>query len=383
MIERANAVLVLEDGTTFNGKAVGKIGRAAGELAFNTGMTGYQEVFTDPSYLGQLIIMTSPHIGNYGTTPVESESESIQCAGIIVKKFSEVASRDISEMSLQDFLIKDGKVGISDIDTRALVRYIRSKGAMNAIISSEENVSVEDLQEEVKNIPSMKGLELASRVSTKEAYVLPSTTGKSHYKVALVDFGSKASIARCLNERDCEVKVFPMSTSLEELLAYQPDGFMLSNGPGDPGVMTSSHQLVKEIINTDIPVFGICMGHQIIALSQGLETEKMHQGHRGLNHPVLNHRTGKGEITSQNHGFVVSRISAEDNDNIEITHSHLNDNTVAGIALKDKKVFQYSITQSLLLDHTIHGIYLISSLQTWIPINSHKFLKPNTDELYC
>lgn len=339
MIERANAVLVLEDGTTFNGKAVGEIGRAAGELAFNTGMTGYQEVFTDPSYLGQLIIMTSPHIGNYGTTPVESESDSIQCAGIIVKKFSEVASRDISEMSLQDFLIKDGKVGISDIDTRALVRYIRSKGAMNAIISSEENVSVEDLQEEVKNIPSMKGLELASRVSTKEAYVLPSTTGKSHYKVALVDFGSKASIARCLNERDCEVKVFPMSTSLEELLAYQPDGFMLSNGPGDPGVMTSSHQLVKEIINTDIPVFGICMGHQIIALSQGLETEKMHQGHRGLNHPVLNHRTGKGEITSQNHGFVVSRISAEDNDNIEITHSHLNDNTVAGIALKDKKVF--------------------------------------------
>lgn len=339
MIERANAVLVLEDGTTFHGKAVGKIGKAAGELAFNTGMTGYQEVFTDPSYLGQLVIMTASHIGNYGTTSAESESDKIQCAGIIVKKFSDVASREIADLTLQDFLVKDGKVGISDIDTRALVRYIRSKGAMNAIISSEENITIGDLQEELKNVPSMEGLELASKVSTKEAYVMPSTTGKSHYKVALLDFGTKLNIARCLNERDCEVKIFPMNTSVEDLLAYQPDGFMLSNGPGDPGVMTSSHLLVKEIINTNIPVFGICMGHQIIALSQGLVTEKMHQGHRGLNHPVLNHKTGKGEITSQNHGFVVSRVSAEDNDNIEITHSHLNDNTVAGIALKNKKVF--------------------------------------------
>ncbi|HLW30105.1 MAG TPA: glutamine-hydrolyzing carbamoyl-phosphate synthase small subunit [Brumimicrobium sp.] len=339
MIERANAVLVLEDGTTFHGKAVGKIGKASGELAFNTGMTGYQEVFTDPSYLGQLVIMTSPHIGNYGTTPSDSESENIQCAGIIVKKFSEVSSRDISDMSLQEYLIKDDKVGISDIDTRALVRYIRSKGAMNAIISSDDNVTIEDLQEELKSVPSMKGLELASQVSTKKAYVMSSSTGKSHYKVALIDFGTKTSIARCLNERDCEVKIFPMNSSLEDLLAYQPDGFVLSNGPGDPAVMTSSHELVKDIINTNIPVFGICMGHQIIALSQGLVTEKMHQGHRGLNHPVLNHKTGKGEITSQNHGFVVSRISAEDNDNVIITHSHLNDNTVAGIALKDKLVF--------------------------------------------
>src|SRR5690554_1515586 len=277
MIERANAVLVLEDGTTFHGKAIGTIGKAAGELAFNTGMTGYQEVFTDPSYLGQLVIMTSPHIGNYGTTPSESESENIQCAGIIVKKFSEVSSRDVSTMSLQDYLVKDNKVGISDIDTRALVRYIRSKGAMNAIISSEENFNLEDLQEELKNVPSMEGLELASKVSTKEAYIMPSTTGKSHYKVALLDFGSKLGIANCLNERDCEVKIFPMNTPVNELLAYQPDGFMLSNGPGDPGVMTSSHQLVKEIIDTETPVFGICMGHQIIALSQGLETEKMHQ----------------------------------------------------------------------------------------------------------
>src|SRR5690554_3905789 len=246
MIERVNAVLVLEDGTTFHGKAIGKIGRTAGELAFNTGMTGYQEVFTDPSYLGQIVTMTSPHIGNYGTTPLESESDQIQCAGIIVKKFSNVASRDISEMSLQDYLVASDKVGISDIDTRALVRYIRSKGAMNAIISSNENDTIEDLLEEVKSVPSMKGLELASKVSVKEAYVSRSTTGKSHYKVALLDFGSKRSITKCLNERDCEVKVFPMHSSIEELLAYRPNGFMLSNGPGDPAVMTSSHQLVKE-----------------------------------------------------------------------------------------------------------------------------------------
>src|SRR5690554_6433197 len=223
MIERANAVLVLEDGTTFHGKAVGKIGKAAGELAFNTGMTGYQEVFTDPSYLGQLVIMTSPHIGNYGTTSTESESDKIQCAGIIVKKFSEVASRDISEITLQEFLEKDNKVGISDVDTRALVRYIRSKGAMNAVISSNENENIDDLIEELKEVPSIKGLELASKVSTKEAYISPSTTGKTHYKVALIDFGSKRTIASCLNDRDCEVKIFPMDTSLEELKAYQPD----------------------------------------------------------------------------------------------------------------------------------------------------------------
>lgn len=339
MIERANAVLVLEDGTTFHGKAIGKIGKAAGELAFNTGMTGYQEVFTDPSYLGQLVTMTSPHIGNYGTAEPESESKSMQCAGIIIKKFSEVASRDISDSSLQEFLEENNKVGISDVDTRALVRHIRSKGAMNAIISSVDSDSIESLSEELKNVPSMEGLELASKVSTKEAYVLPATSEESTLKVALMDFGSKSTIAKCLNERGCEVKVFPMDTALEDLLAYNPDGFMLSNGPGDPAAMTSSHQLVKEIIDTNIPVFGICMGHQLIAASQGLTTEKMHQGHRGLNHPVLNHKTGKGEITSQNHGFVVSRSSAEGNDNIEITHSHLNDNTVAGIALKDKSVF--------------------------------------------
>lgn len=339
MTERSPAVLVLEDGTVFHGKSIGQKGRTSGEIAFNTGMTGYQEVFTDPSYLEQLLIMNTAHIGNYGTHKDEVESDRMQVAGVIIKKFSEIYSRESADQSLEDFMLKDEKVGIADVDTRALVRYIRSKGAMNAIICSEENADIDQLRKDVKEVPSMEGLELSSKVSTKEPFISGSTSGESNYKVALLDLGVKRNIIRCLNERGCEVKVFPMTATLDEMLAYKPDGFMLSNGPGDPGVMTDTHKLVNEIIATKIPVFGICMGHQIIALSQGLKTVKMHQGHRGLNHPVMNNITGKGEITSQNHGFVVSRESAESNSNVEITHSHLNDNTVAGIALKGTSVF--------------------------------------------
>ena len=339
MIERQAAVLVLEDGTVFHGKAIGKIGRTAGELAFNTGMTGYQEVFTDPSYLEQLLIMNTAHIGNYGIHHDEQESDKMQVAGIIIKKFSEIASRVGGHGSLEDLMLKDEKTGISDIDTRALVRHIRKNGAMNAIISSEENINIDTLKQEVKEIPSMEGMELSSRVSTKEAFEVKSTTGKSDYKVALLDLGVKQNIIRCLNERDCDVRVFPMDTDLATMLAYNPDGFMLSNGPGDPAAMKQTHQLVAEIINTNIPVFGICMGHQVIALSQGLKTEKMHQGHRGLNHPIKNLLTGKGEITSQNHGFVVTKESVTNNPNITITHIHLNDATIAGIKLNDKPVF--------------------------------------------
>lgn len=339
MTERSPAVLVLEDGTVFHGKAIGKKGRTTGELAFNTGMTGYQEVFTDPSYLEQLIIMTTAHIGNYGTNEGEVESDHMQCAGVIIKKFSEIYSRISADMSLEDFMLKDDKVGIADVDTRALVRHVRSKGAMNAIISSEDNQDIEQLKKDVKDVPSMKGLELSSRVSTKESYISPATSGASNYKVALLDLGVKRNIIRCLNERGCEVKVFPMQASLADMMEYEPDGFMLSNGPGDPAAMKETHNLVNEIIDTGIPVFGICMGHQVIALSQGLTTEKMHHGHRGLNHPVKNLLTGKGEITSQNHGFVVSNESVEGSDKIELTHRHLNDNTVAGIRLKGKPVF--------------------------------------------
>lgn len=339
MTERLPAVLVLEDGTVFHGKGIGKIGRTSGELAFNTGMTGYQEVFTDPSYLKQLLIMNTSHIGNYGVHSEEQESDQMQVSGIIIKKFSEIYSRPAAFGSLEDLMLKNEKVGISDIDTRSLVRHIRENGAMNAIISSEENVSVDYLKEEVKKVPSMVGMELSSLVSTKEMFEVKSSSGKSKYKVALLDLGVKRNIIRCLNERDCDVTVFPMNTPLEEMLKINPDGFMLSNGPGDPASMKETHLLVSDIINTGIPVFGICMGHQVIAISQGLETEKMHHGHRGLNHPIKNLLTTKGEITSQNHGFVVSRKSAESNENITITHVHLNDDTIAGIALKNKPVF--------------------------------------------
>jgi carbamoyl-phosphate synthase small subunit len=336
MQQNQAAILLLEDGTVFKGIAIGKIGTTGGEIAFNTGMTGYQEVFTDPSYLGQLLIMTTSHIGNYGVHTEEIESDSIKIAGLITKKFSNGFSRSAAEGSLQELMEKNGTVGISDIDTRALVRHIRNKGAMNAIISSEI-LDVAILEEKLKEIPSMDGLELSSRVTTTTAYEVSPENPK--YRVSLLDFGVKKNIVRCLVERGCHVKVFPMHATKAELDAFEPDGYMLSNGPGDPSVMTQSIALVKEIAAGNTPVFGICLGHQILGLSQGLKTEKMFNGHRGINHPILNLKTGKGEITSQNHGFVITKESIALNPAIEVTHEHLNDHTVAGIAIKDKPVF--------------------------------------------
>lgn len=330
------AVLVLQDGTVFHGNACGAIGTATGEIAFNTGMTGYQEIFTDPSYYGQVIVMTPSHIGNYGVHPEEVESDNIKIAGLVCKNFSSFASRYGNVESLQKYFERDHKVGIWNVDTRALVRYIRQKGAMNCIISSD-NLDVEELKKQLAKVPSMDGLELSSKVCTRDPYFAGDET--SPYKVALVDFGVKKNIVRCLIERGAYVKVFPMDVKLEEIVSWEPDGIMLSNGPGDPSVMISSIELVKKIVDTNIPVFGICLGHQILALSQGLKTEKMHNGHRGINHPVKNIITGKSEITSQNHGFVVSQGSVSANANIEVTHIHLNDKTVAGIRLKNKKVF--------------------------------------------
>ncbi len=336
MEEHKPALLVLEDGTVFHGKATGKIGTTTGEIAFNTGMTGYQEVFTDPSYYGQILIMTTSHIGNYGVHAEEIESGSVKIAGLVTKKFAEVFSRPSGTSNLHDYLVENDRVGITDVDTRALVRHIRHKGAMNAIISSEildENI----LKEKVKEVPSMDGLELSSKVATKTSYDVGEETAS--YRVALIDFGVKQNIARCLAERDCYVRVFPMDTPVSELMAFNPDGFMLSNGPGDPSAMPNEIELTKTIIEIEKPVFGICLGHQILGLSQGLKTEKMFNGHRGINHPIKNLKTGKGEITSQNHGFVISRESVENNQNVEVTHIHLNDNTIAGIELKGRPVF--------------------------------------------
>lgn len=339
MVSKENkpAVLVLADGTVFNGVAIGKIGTATGEICFNTGMTGYQEIFTDPSYYGQIMVAATSHIGNYGVHEDEIESDSIKIAGLVCKKFSPSFSRASAKGSLQAEFENENFVGISDVDTRALVQHIRDNGAMNAIISSEE-LDVARLQEQLKLVPSMDGLELSSKVSTKEPFVVGDESTAT-YRVSLLDLGVKKNIVRCLVERGCVVKVYPHNATAKQLADFNPDGYMLSNGPGDPSVMLNEIEVVKQLVQTSTPIFGICLGHQVLALGQGLETIKMHNGHRGINHPVKNLITGKCEITSQNHGFVVSLDSIKNNPEVEMTHQHLNDNTVAGIKLKNKAVF--------------------------------------------
>lgn len=330
------AILLLQDGTVFEGKAAGHIGTTTGEICFNTGMTGYQEILADPSYYGQILVATTTHIGNYGVSNLEIESDHVNIAGLVCKKFSEVYSRPAADSSLQEYFEKDKIVGISDVDTRAIVRHIRDKGAMNAIISSEI-FDINDLKNRLSKVPSMEGLELSSKVCTKEAFYFGDEN--ANIRVAVYDFGVKKNILRCLADRGCYLKVFPMSASYDEMMEWNPDGFMLSNGPGDPSVMKFQIENVAKIKNSGLPVFGICLGHQILAISCGLTTSKMHNGHRGCNHPVLNLETGKGEVTSQNHGFVVDMDSAKNDNNIVVTHKHLNDDTLAGFRIKYKDVF--------------------------------------------
>jgi carbamoyl-phosphate synthase small subunit len=333
---RPKAVLVLEDGKVFEGKAAGKIGTTSGEICFNTGMSGYQEIFTDPSYYGQIVVMTNPHIGNYGVEDNEVESDSIKIAGMICKKFNSGFSRPRAQKSLGQYFEESNIVSICEIDTRSLVRHIRDKGAMNCIISSEI-LDVEVLKQQLAKVPSMEGLELSSKVSCKTAYHVGSETAK--YKVAVMDYGVKKNILRCLVERDCYLKVFPMSASAKDLAAFNPDGIMLSNGPGDPGVMKKESEIVNDFLALGKPLFGICLGHQLLAQSQGISTYKMHAGHRGINHPVINIISGKSEITSQNHGFTVNEKEINANKNLEISHVNLNDKTIEGIRLKNHKAF--------------------------------------------
>ena len=334
--QKKDAVLLLADGTAFYGKSVGYEGTAFGEVCFNTGMTGYQEIFTDPSYFGQIMVTTNAHIGNYGITSSDDESDGLKIAGLVCRNFSYTASRAGMESTLKDFFDTNHLVAITDVDTRALVSYIRDNGTMNAVISTETD-DLEVLKARLNDVPNMKGLELASRVSVTEPYFFGNPNAK--YKVAALDFGIKRNILRNLAARDIYIKVFPYNTPLEELKAWQPDGYFLSNGPGDPEPLTEVIALVKQMIAEDLPLFGICLGHQIIALANGISTYKMHNGHRGINHPVKNLLTGKDEITSQNHGFAVNRAEAEANANVEITHTHLNDNTVMGLRIKGKRCF--------------------------------------------
>jgi carbamoyl-phosphate synthase small subunit len=330
------ALLVLEDGTTCYGKAFGAIGTTGGEICFNTGMTGYQEVFTDPSYYGQVLIMNSVHIGNYGVSLDDIESDSVKIKGLIGRNLEELFSRKMASGSLDEYLKKQKIVGIEGVDTRALVAHIRSKGAMNCIISSEI-LDADVLKKKLDDVPDMSGLELASIVSTGKPYELGDPS--SPIRIAVMDYGIKRNILTCMVDRGAYIKVFPAKTPVEEVKAFNPSGYFISNGPGDPAAMDYAITGLKELIKEEKPVFGICLGHQLLALANDIPTFKMHHGHRGLNHPVKNLVTGRCEITTQNHGFGVDPEAVKKAEHIEITHVNLNDNSIEGIKVKGKPAF--------------------------------------------
>jgi carbamoyl-phosphate synthase small subunit len=323
------AYLLLEDGTLFKGYAAGVDGSVGGEICFNTGMTGYQEIYTDPSYYGQIMVNTNVHIGNYGVNVKESESEKVQIRGLVCRNFSSHMSRNMASEHLQEYFEHHKITCIHGIDTRALVRHIRIHGAMNAVISTELR-EVNQLKSYLKDVPNMQGLELASTVTTDSAYCIGNPS--SNFKLAAIDYGIKKSILRQLESVGFYVKVFPAKASFQELKQWEPDAFFLSNGPGDPEPMDYALHTVRQIIETKKPTFGICLGHQLIGLALGIATFKMHHGHRGTNHPVKNLDTGLGEITSQNHGFSVNMEDILNRDNeVKLTHVNLNDKSVEGM----------------------------------------------------
>ncbi|MEO6612949.1 MAG: glutamine-hydrolyzing carbamoyl-phosphate synthase small subunit [Chitinophagaceae bacterium] len=337
MTEKAiPAVLLLADGTIAHGQAFGAIGTTTGEICFNTGMTGYQEVFTDPSYFGQVLIMNSAHIGNYGVKDEDVESDGVKINGLIGRNLEDGYSRKLAQGSLNDYLKKNGIVSIEGVDTRALVAHIRTKGAMNCIISSDAT-DLATLKKQLAEVPNMDGLELASKVSTKESYEVGDKNAA--VRIAVMDYGVKKNILHCMVERGAYVKVFPAKTSLEEVKQFQPHGYFISNGPGDPAPMDYAIATLKQILEEEKPVFGICLGHQLLALANDIPTFKMHHGHRGLNHPVKNIISGKSEITTQNHGFGVDPEAVKKAPHIEITHVNLNDQSIEGIRVKGKPAF--------------------------------------------
>ncbi|MGB3064721.1 glutamine-hydrolyzing carbamoyl-phosphate synthase small subunit [Sphingobacterium thalpophilum] len=330
------AILVLEDGTVYHGKAAGKIGTTTGEICFNTGTTGYQEIFTDPSYFGQIMVTTNAHIGNYGIDEEDTESTQIQIAGLVCKNYNINYSRKMADESIQSYFEEENLVGISDVDTRSLVRHIRDKGAMNAIISSE-TLDVEELKNQLAKVPSMDGLELSSKVTTPEPYFFGNENAS--LRVAVLDLGIKKNILRNFEARDVYTKVFPAKTTFEEMEKWNPDGYFISNGPGDPAPMNYAVETVKSILKANKPMFGICLGHQILALANGIRTSKLHNGHRGINHPVKNIIANRCEITSQNHGFGVVAEDIQKSENVEVTHINLNDQSIEGIRIKGQKAF--------------------------------------------
>ena len=334
--KQQQAVLVLADGTVHYGKAFGTIGTTTGELCFNTGMTGYQEVFTDPSYYGQVLIMNNVHVGNYGVKNEDVESDSVKIFGLICRNLEEQFSRKMAGGDLDTYLKANKIVAIEDVDTRALVEHVRTKGAMNCIISSVIT-DVEELKKELAKTPSMDGLELASAVSTKVAYEKGDPSSK--IRIAVLDYGIKQHIVECMVSRGAFVRVHPAKTDIATLKAFNPSGYFISNGPGDPAAMDYAITTLKEVLKENKPTFGICLGHQLLALANDIPTFKMHHGHRGLNHPVKNLVTGRCEITTQNHGFGVDPEAVKKADHIEITHVNLNDASIEGIRVKGKQAF--------------------------------------------
>ncbi|EAT12712.1 glutamine-hydrolyzing carbamoyl-phosphate synthase small subunit [Bermanella marisrubri] len=343
------AILALEDGSIFKGTAIGADGHSVGEVVFNTSMTGYQEILTDPSYCRQIVTLTYPHIGNYGTTSEDAECDQIWASGLVIRDLPLVASNFRSEQALDEYLRQRNVVAIADIDTRRLTRILREKGSLNGCVMAGDDVDTDKALELAKGFAGLKGMDLAKEVTTDKTYTWNETSwqlGVGHekkeggqFKVVAYDYGVKRNILRMLVDRDCELTVVPAQTPAKDVLAMNPDGIFLSNGPGDPEPCDYAIAAIKEILETDIPVFGICLGHQLLALASGAKTEKMGHGHHGGNHPVQNLEDKTVMITAQNHGFAVSETGIPDN--LTVTHKSLFDGTTQGIHRTDKPAFSF------------------------------------------
>lgn len=347
------AILALADGSVFYGESIGADGQAIGEVVFNTAMTGYQEILTDPSYTKQIVTLTYPHIGNTGTTPEDNESNQVWAAGLVIRDLPLVASNWRNKQSLPDYLKENNVIAIAEIDTRRLTRILREKGSQNGCILTGEEATAEKALALVKNFPGLEGMDLAKVVSTKTVYewntsvwqletdTCPALSAEQLlYHVVAFDYGVKHNILRMLTARGCRVTVVPATTPLEQALAYKPDGVFLANGPGDPAACDYAIDTIKQLISHhDLPVFGICLGHQLLALAAGAKTVKMSHGHHGANHPVQDLKTGMVMITSQNHGFAVDEKTLPDT--VRATHKSLFDGTLQGIELVDRPVFSF------------------------------------------